>query len=141
MGRGGTGSWSERSHTPFQLVEVLARVVFCLAEHPGAVETLLTDTESVGCRGIFKMFGPVKKVYELIEIPPPDDSTLGLLGCRSVCRLAVVVVKQEGGGIFTLGKSLFLDRSGCRGDHCSGLIMSGSNGLMLVSCAVYDGLY
>ncbi|CAM9264933.1 unnamed protein product [Laminaria digitata] len=38
---------------------------------------------------------------------------------------------EEGGGIFTLGKSLFLDRSGCRGDHCSGLIMSGSNGLML----------
>ncbi|CAM9164413.1 unnamed protein product [Ectocarpus sp. 6 AP-2014] len=39
---------------------------------------------------------------------------------------------EEGGGLFTLGKSLFLDRSGCRGDHCSTMEMSGSNGLMLV---------
>eukprot|EP00752_Nemacystus_decipiens_P007272 g6509.t1 len=38
---------------------------------------------------------------------------------------------EEGGGLFTLGKSLFLDRSGCRGDHCSALRMPGSNGLML----------
>ncbi|CAM9116579.1 unnamed protein product, partial [Hapterophycus canaliculatus] len=38
---------------------------------------------------------------------------------------------EEGGGMFTLGKSLFLDRSGCRGDHCSAIKMSGSNGLTL----------
>ncbi|CAM9852338.1 unnamed protein product [Pylaiella littoralis] len=38
---------------------------------------------------------------------------------------------EEGDGLFTLGKSLFLDRSGCRGDHCSALTRPGTNGLVL----------
>lgn len=37
--------------------------------------------------------------------------------------------------MFTLGKSLFLDRSGCHGDHCSAIRFPGSNGLILVGYA------
>lgn len=57
---------------------------------------------------------------------------------RLVCSLLAAACclptqhPQEGGGLFTLGKSLFLDHSGCRGDHCSALEYPGSNGLMLV---------
>lgn len=43
------------------------------------------------------------------------------------------MILQEGGGMLTLGKSLFLDRSGCHGDHCVDLVEPGSNGLLLVS--------
>ncbi|CAM9280220.1 unnamed protein product [Discosporangium mesarthrocarpum] len=37
-----------------------------------------------------------------------------------------------GGGVFTLGKSLYMKQSGCKGDHCSGLKEPGSNGLAQV---------